>query len=340
MKLTTIICSTLLFVCCALPVTVFAKPAILIVDGRNNHDWRTTTDALRATLESTGLFEVAITTAPEDKLPSPPREPKGGDANFAEAKARHAELLKGEKPALDAAWAKWSPDFSKYAAVVLNYNGPAWPEPMRKAFVEYVRGGGGVFLVHAANNGFTDWPEFNEMIGLGWRKAGFGVALTINPESGAVAECCSDQASGHGSKHPFVVAVRKPEHPVLRGLPAEWMHGRDELYHHMRGPAKNLTILASALSEVKEGGSGLHEPVLWETTFGKGRVLTCSLGHFWRGDTQFDSLYCAGFQTLLARGVEYVGTGKVTLDAPANFPRKDKPSLIEPHAVQWSTQHR
>ena len=130
-----------------LPVAL-VKPAILIVDGRNNHDWRTTTDALRATLENTGLFEVAVTTAPEDKLPSPPREPKGGDAGFAEAKARYADLVKAETPALDAAWAKWSPDFSKYAAVVLNYNGPAWPEPMRKSFVEYVRGGGGVF--HAA----------------------------------------------------------------------------------------------------------------------------------------------------------------------------------------------
>ena len=88
-----------------------------------------------------------------------------------------SEVVKTLQPAMDAAWAKWSVDFSKYAAVVLDYNGQMWPEPMRKAFVEYVRGGGGVFLVHAANNSFPDWAEFNEMIGIGWRKAGFGVAL-------------------------------------------------------------------------------------------------------------------------------------------------------------------
>jgi hypothetical protein len=38
---------------CALEARA-AKLPVLIVDGRNNHDWRATTDALRATLESTG----------------------------------------------------------------------------------------------------------------------------------------------------------------------------------------------------------------------------------------------------------------------------------------------
>ena len=46
-----------------------------------------------------------------------------------------------------AAWAKWNPDFSKYAAVVLDYNGPSWPGAMQTNFVNYVRNGGGVFLV-------------------------------------------------------------------------------------------------------------------------------------------------------------------------------------------------
>ncbi len=37
----------------------------LIVDGRNNHDWQITTDALRATLEASKRFEVSVSTAPE-----------------------------------------------------------------------------------------------------------------------------------------------------------------------------------------------------------------------------------------------------------------------------------
>ena len=99
-----------------------------------------------------------------------------------------------------------------------------------------------------------------------------------------------------------------------------------------------MTVLASAFSDEKERGSGRHEPVLWETAFGKGRVITCSLGHCWLGDKEFDSLQCVGFQTLLARGVEYVATGKVTLQVPANFPSKEKQSLTEPRAMTWSAR--
>ena len=147
------------------------------------------------------------------------------------------------------------------------------------------------------------------MMGLGWRSGGFGTCLTIDPATGKTVECCKDEASGHGSKHAFTVTTRAPEHPVLRGLPTEWMHGKDELYHHMRGPAKNVTILASAFSNEKERGSERHEPVLYETAFGKGRVLLTTMGHSWNGDTEFDSLHCVGFQTLIARGAEYVATG-------------------------------
>ena len=44
----------------------------LIIDGRNNHDWQITTDALRATLEASKRFEVSVSTAPELKIPRKP----------------------------------------------------------------------------------------------------------------------------------------------------------------------------------------------------------------------------------------------------------------------------
>ena len=309
----------------------------LIIDGRNNHDWRTTSESLRATLESTGLFEVSVSTAPESMLPSQPHAPKNADDEFAKAKARYDATVKTAQPALDAQWQKWLPDFSKYKVVVLDYNGPSWPEPMKRAFVEYVRGGGGVMLIHGANNAFPDWAEFNDMIGIGWRKGGFGTCLTIDPATGKAVECCKDDGSSHGSKHSFTVTTRAPEHPILRGLPVEWLHGKDELYHHMRGPAKNVSILASAFSDEKQRGSGRHEPVLYETTFGKGRVLTCTMGHHWLGDTESESLQCIGFQTIVARGAEYLATGKVMLCVPPNFPTKEKVSLALPHSISWST---
>ena len=62
------------------------------------------------------------------------------------------------------------------------------------------------------------------------------------------------------------------------GLPAEWMHGADELYVRMRGTTDNLTVLATAFSP----GAKQHEPVVWCTTFGKGRVVTISMGPYQR----------------------------------------------------------
>ena len=313
------------------------KTPILILDGRNNHDWATTTASLKATLEATGRFNVEVSTAPEDKAGPPPKKPKVEDAAYLEAKKSHDDVVKSLRPALNAEWARWTVDFSKYQAVVLDYNGTDWPKPMQQGFVEFVRNGGGVMLIHAANNAFPNWTEFNDMIGLGWRKGGFGKCLVIN-QSGQTEECCQGDDSSHGAKHPFVVTNRVPDHPVLRGMPDEWMHAKDELYHHMRGPAQNITILASAFSDEKERGSGRHEPVLWEVAYGKGRVLVCTMGHHWLGDTESDSLQCVGFQSVLARGIEYVASGNVTLAIPPDFPTKENQCLSEPNAMKWTTQ--
>ncbi|MBI1375641.1 MAG: hypothetical protein GC159_23265 [Phycisphaera sp.] len=313
---------------------------VLIIDGQNNHDWRVTTNALRATLERTGVFDVTVSTAPQPTAYRPPREPKTDDPRlkkaYDETVAAYKELTHDAGNAFGAAWEKWNPDFKQYDAVLLNYNGRSFPKPMADAFVDYVRNGGGLVLVHAANNGFRDWDEFNEMIGLGWRPAGFGKALKIDPDTGKTIEANADQSSGHGSRHPFVMTVRQPEHPIMRGVPAQWMHGTDELYHNMRGPATHVTILSSAYSDPKQRGTGLHEPITWESRFGKGSVIVTSMGHFWRGQDNWDSLYCVGFQTILARSVQYVATGGVTLDVPKGFPGSDAVSIVPPGELTWT----
>ena len=51
-------------------------------------------------------------------------------------------------------WDKWRPDFSKFDAVVSNYNGQDWPEEVRNSFTKYVAEGGGLVIVHAADNAF------------------------------------------------------------------------------------------------------------------------------------------------------------------------------------------
>jgi mono/diheme cytochrome c family protein/glucose/arabinose dehydrogenase/type 1 glutamine amidotransferase len=314
----------------------------LIVDGRNNHDWEITTDALRATLESTGRFAVSVSTAPELKIPNGPRNPNSKDESVQQAfdqyRKSYEELTGPVQEAFPAEWQLWQPAFGDYEVVILNYNGPDWPEAMRKSFVEYVKSGGGVFLVHAANNAFRNWEEFNEMIGMGWRPAPSGKAIKVNAGTGAPYWDKEAGNSGHGSKHAFAVTVRAPGHPVMKGLPAVWMHGKDELYHDMRGPAQKLTILSSAFSDPAQRGTGKHEPITWEVEYGEGKAIVTSMGHFWKGQEEWDGLHCVGFQTIVNRSCEYLATGEVTIPVPSEFPGEEEVSAVTPGAVNWGAE--
>ena len=311
----------------------------LIVDGRNNHDWIETTEALRATLEHSGRFVVTVATAPELRTIHGLRRPRGGTdgepARFEAADAACRTLAQPAREAFAKSWAAWAPDFATHDVVVLNYNGPAWPASVRTSLVDYVRSGGGLVLVHAANNAFGDWDAFNEMIGLGWRKAGFGDCVKWEEREGRPIVTCAGCNSGHGAKHAFEVRVRAADHPIMRGLPPGWMHAKDELYHNMRGPAKNLRVLSTAFSDPKTNGTGEHEPVTWEVAFGEGRVIVTTMGHFWPRQDWWDSLHCVGFQTVLARGAEYAATGVVTLPVPAAFPGTNDVSVLPPSRVDW-----
>src|SRR5215469_8225558 len=110
---------------------------VLIIDGQNNHDWKSTSPVLKKILEDTGLFQVDVLTSP----------PKGGD------------------------FSNFQPEFGKYRVVVSNYNdfgnGSQWPDAVKAGFEEYVRNGGGFVSYHAADNAFPAWPEYNLMIGIG-----------------------------------------------------------------------------------------------------------------------------------------------------------------------------
>jgi type 1 glutamine amidotransferase len=261
----------------------------LIVDGQNNHDvWPTTTKMMKKYLEETGLFTVDVATTVS----------KGTDEKF-------------------------KPEFKKYAVVISNYNGDAWPAETRQAFVDYVKNGGGFVVVHAANNSFGDWKEYNEMIGLGgWggRSEASGPYVYINAEGKLVRDESKGRGGNHGSQHPFQIIVRDAKHPVTAGMPGEWMHMNDELYDLLRGPAENMTVLATAFADKSKGGTGRHEPMIFTVSYGKGRVFHTPMGH------GKDSQECVGFITSLQRGAEWAATGKVTQKIPTDFPTADKTS--------------
>ena len=261
---------------------------VLIVDGQNNHDWKTTTPMLKQILEEGEFCKVDVATSPA----------KGGDLST------------------------FKPDFAAYQVVVSNYNGELWADATRDAFEKYVRGGGGFVPVHAANNAFTEWKAYNEMIGLGgWggRTEKSGPYLRL-----ADGKWTSDLTPGkgghHGQQHEFLMTTRAADHPIMAGLPAKWMHGKDELYDSLRGPAQNVTVLASAFSNPAKGGTGLDEPMLMTITFGQGRVFHTALGH------AAEAIKCAGFASTLRRGTEWAATGEVTDKVPTDFPTDEKVS--------------
>jgi len=285
--------------------------SVLLVDGQNNHAWQQTSPVLKAILERSGRFEVTVSTSP----PAPPRAPRRPKDQSEEARKDFAAKLKAWEA--EAArireesaplWEAWRPAFGDYDVVVSNYNGELWPEEVQRAFEEYVSGGGGFVAVHAADNAFPQWRAYNEMIavgGWGGRSELSGPYLRLR-DGEWVRDTTPGRGGSHGSRHEFVVETREPGHPVMKGLPAAWLHAEDELYDRLRGPAKNVTVLASAFAEEETRGSGEHEPILMAIDFGEGRCFHTTLGH----DTV--AMSGRGFQETLLRGTEWAATGTVT----------------------------
>lgn len=121
------------------------KIRVLILSGRNNHDWRSSTPFLRKVLVGSGRFDVRVE-----------EEPAGITATTLEA----------------------------YDVLVLDYEGPRWGKVTETAVENFVKQGKGLVAVHAANYAFSGmevladhhkpsglkqppWPEYLQMIG-GW----------------------------------------------------------------------------------------------------------------------------------------------------------------------------
>jgi uncharacterized protein len=302
---------------CLAAVAARAEPAklkALIIDGQNNHKWADTTPLLKAILENSGRFTVNVSTTPPEKGKGP-QLPKNATP---EQQAAQVEALKAWQTDTAARWAAWRPRFADYDVVVLNYTGDDWPDEVRAAFVRFVRDGGGLVIYHAADNAFTKWPDYNLMIGLGgWggRTAEAGPYLRLQNSVWTKVQK-PGPCGGHGPQHEFMIETFAPEHPVMKGLPPKWMHAKDELYHSLRGPADNMSVLGYAVSEVTHE----PEPMLMAIAFGNGRVFHTALGHY------VEALDGLGFQITFSRGAEWAATGKVTQPAPGPGALTDGPN--------------
>lgn len=268
------------------------QPAIktLMITGQDgSHYWKGACEALKQILENSGMFQVDYAITPDF----------GGDIST------------------------FRPSFEGYGLVVINYGGATWIEPVRKAFEKYVAEGGGVVIIHSSVVPMADWKEYNEIIGMAaWdgRNEKDGPYLYLK-DGQYVYDYSPGYAGYHGLQHETVIEHQATEHPILKGLRPRWKHFKDEIYTRLRGPVKNMEVLATATE------NGRQEPLMWTVRYGKGRVFVDLLGHCGNDPNMIYSMLCTGYQVTLLRGSEWAATGKVTQEVPADFPLEDTYTL-------------
>ena len=294
------------------------KIKALIVDGQNNHDaWPKTTQMMKDYLTETGRFDVDVYRTRflwNDK--------RFGDEFKLDDGKDYRSVKKAQTDD------EFAPVFADYDVVISNfgYKAADWPESTQESFVEYMKNGGGLVVVHAADNSFPKWKEFNRMIGLGgWggRDEKDGPYVYYDNEGELIRDSSPGKGGGHGPRRPFAVVVRDTDHPVMKGMPQEFMHSKDELYQTLRGPAEGMKVLATAFAPKNRKGTGRHEPMVMSIDYEKGRVFHMTLGH---DDYSFEGV---AMITLLQRGSEWAATGEVTIPIPDDFPTADKVSARE-----------
>lgn len=222
----------LLFVCIPADAVAQKKIKAMIVTGQDgSHWWQGGSDAIKMILENSNLFTVDIHVTPD----------WDGDMNT------------------------YNPKFGDYDLVLINYGGKTWAEPARKSFEKYVSNGGGVVIIHSSVVPMDDWKEYNEIIGLGaWngRNEKDGPYVYWKDDR-TIYDYSPGWAGYHGLQHPSTITHRNPGHPILKGLPPVWEHFKDEVYARLRGPGKNLEILATTSEDAKDGFGPRDEPLLW-----------------------------------------------------------------------------
>lgn len=283
-----------------LPETDPTPIKVLIIEGASNHDWERRVNLIRNILGRAGGFDVTVSIVPQD--------------------------------AGSPAWAEWNPDFASYDVVFSGYSNAAggadWPVPAREAFVSYVQNGGGFYAFHEANQAFTTWQEYQEIVGLTWHPASVGTAFTVNPDDTLLAHPPgSGWLTGHGNRADSVVKrhLLPGNHPIHSGLPNSWHAADLEVVRFPRGIRPDLAAHVRILSYAADpdppaGQAALQHPVEWTVSYGEGRVYASTYGHIWEDQPEPEGMRCAAFHETLVRALKWLAGRNPGTAVPSDFP--------------------
>jgi len=100
------------------------------------------------------------------------------------------------------------------------------------------------------------------------------------------------RSMSHDKSRDLTIRNIKPEHPVMKGFPAEWLNPKDELYRN-----EKVWPTVTALGTAYSVESQKDHVVIWLNNVGKTRVFATTLGH--GNDTMKDAVYL----DLVSRGL-------------------------------------
>ena len=171
-------------------------------------------------------------------------------------------------------------EIGKADVAVISVNRQFFDTPAyRKALFDFAAAGKGLVMLHPGTwYGFAQWPELNATI------VGGG-------------------ARGHDRIAKFSVNAVKPDHPVMKGVPASF-EVEDELYY-MNAEADKIPPGTAPIEVLAETSPSVRfkqpHPAVWITRHPTARIVGITLGHDERvHDHQ-------AFKTLLANAVKWAG---------------------------------
>ena len=171
-------------------------------------------------------------------------------------------------------------EIGKADVAVISVNRQFFDTPAyRKALFDFAAAGKGLVMLHPGTwYGFAQWPELNAAI------VGGG-------------------ARGHDRIARFSVNAVKPDHPVMKGVPASF-EVEDELYY-VNAEADKIPPGTASIEVLAETSPSVRfkqpHPAVWITRHPTARIVGITLGHDERvHDHQ-------AFKTLLANAVKWAG---------------------------------